>query len=164
MEILEILKNHLVIAEVAMTRYCRIAAVRRGNSLQEQLLSLINNNDNQLMNLKNSRDNDLLNELKLLDEENVRCVLRNQNLREPYKSYLELFLEESRHPHIDSPTKRLSEAEYTIFKDFSAGIKETDKSILRVILQEWFLYPQLICDKTCADQLLREILEKSIIL
>ena len=170
-KILSVLRNDLIISDEAMKRYCEIASVRRGLPLDKRLLDVLKNKDNQLSNLE-SQDPDVISELKLLDGENVQCFLHKQDIPQIYKNYLALFLAESRHPHLNSPTAKLKEAEFKMFEDclsrhFDIGnehLEGLSGDLLRIILQEWFLYPQLICDTSSADKLLKILFCSNLIL
>ena len=166
-EILEILGGHFDVDEKALKTYFGIAAVRLGPDkaeFQQQIKDILQNSHHELEQVLLGKEGEKwLSELKLLDTQNRKHALEHMDMPEAYRTYLSLLTEEIENPKLNSPTLALQAAEHDLFEDFAdrkfeendySSLQGLDKSVLRLILQEWLLYPELLGNREDLDLIL----------
>lgn len=177
-QIFDLLKGHLVYPETEISRFASSGGLRFDSTTEQfrtEISKFINNEDcflekllitneklpvtaKGLFKLDNSA---LINELKRLDARCLQNFLTN-DINPEMKKYLKAFAEEAVHPTLFSPSSDLMNAEFRMFQYIlNQPFEEERKKVcdianrtVRIILQEWLLYPELVGDKYEAQTLI----------
>lgn len=177
-QIFDLLKRHLVYPEAEIARFASFGQLRfdsSHNQLQKETNRLLSNQDNVLQMLLVTQEKlpnadkglfkldnaALLNELKRLDFKCLQDFLTN-DINPEMKKYLTIFAEEAGYPKLFSPSSKLTNAEFKMFQYImnQSFEEECDKvcdianRTIRIMLQEWLLYPELVTNKEEAETLI----------
>ena len=153
--IADLLRQKFIFEESAVKKYINCTLPRFETSKRETLLQKLKELTHNISNFEEEK-RDIKSEFILLNEINLREFLASKKIiSKEIEMYLTLFLKDIKSASSNfSPSEELRNAEMSFLNSFLNGTFDDEKEgiigmkncSLRVILQEWFLYPGLLSE------------------